>query len=108
MADRITHIYVDSKYKTEVSERNGDFRIDLQLPVFVEAGSHVRVEGLLLSHVWPVIDNRNRYLYLREVDGDGFSTNRVLTLDTGNCNISTLSVEVQRQLRLGTTINDGE
>ena len=51
MADRVTRIYVDSNYKTEVSASNGDFQIDLQLPVFVEAGSHIRVEGLLLSHV---------------------------------------------------------
>ena len=51
MSDRISRIYIDSNYKTEVSASNGDFCVDLPLSVFVEAGSHVRVEGLLLSHV---------------------------------------------------------
>ena len=56
MSDRISRIYVDSTYKTVASASNGDFRIDLAFPVFAEAGSHISVQGLLLSHVWDVID----------------------------------------------------
>ena len=58
--------------------------------------------------MWPVIDLRNRYLYLKEVDSDGLSTHRVLILDTGNYNIGALGVELQRKLRLGTVIGDGQ
>ena len=107
MANRISHIYIDSEYKTEVSASNSDFRIDLTLPVFVEAGSHLRVEGLVLSHVWPSIDYRNSRLYLRE-ETEGPSYHRILTLSDGNYNIGTLAVELQRQLRLGTRTDDGE
>jgi hypothetical protein len=42
------------------------------------------------------------------VDSNGASIHRVLALDTGNYNIGTLAVELQRQLRLGTRIDDGE
>jgi hypothetical protein len=108
MADRISRIYIDSAYETEVSASNGDFRIDLSLPVFVEASSHLRVEGLIFSHVWPVIDYRNNRLYLREVDSGGTSYHRIITLDDGNYNIGTLALELQRQLRLGTRIADGQ
>ena len=45
---------------------------------------------------------------MREVDANGVSFHRVLALNTGNYNIGTLAVELQRQLRLGTRIDDGE
>ena len=108
MADRISQIYVDSACKTDVSASGGDFRIDLALPVFVEAGSHLRVEGLILSHVWPIIDDRNNRLYLREVGSGGTSYHRIITLDNGNYNIGTLALELERQLQLGTRIGDGQ
>ena len=108
MADRVSRVYIDSTYKTDASASNGDFRIDLSFPVFVEAGSHTRVEGLLLSHVWPVIDERNNHFYLREVDSGGTSFHRVIDLDHGNYNIGTLALELERKLRLGTRIDDGQ
>jgi len=85
-----------------VNDSHGDFRIDLPLTVLVEAGSHLRVEGLVVSHVWPTLDERNRHLFLREVESTGTSYHRVLTLASGNYNISTLAVELQQQLRAGT------
>ena len=108
MADRDSRVYIDSTHKTVVSASNGDFRIDLAFPVFVEAGSHIRVEGLLLSHVWPVIDDRNNHLYLREVDSAGTSFHRVIDLDHGNYNLGTLAFELERQLNLNTRLTDGQ
>ena len=99
MSDRISRIYVDSNYRTQVSAPHGDFRIDLSLPVRVEAGSHIRIEGLMLSHNWQVVDARNNRLYLREVDSNGNSVHRIVSLDDGNYNIGTLGVELQRQTR---------
>jgi len=90
MADRVSRVYIDSTYKTVASASNGDFRVDLAFPVFVEAGSTVRVGGLLLSHVWDVIDERNNHPYLREVDSAGASYHRVIDLDRGNYNLGTV------------------
>ena len=45
------------------------------------------MQGLLLSHVWDVIDARNNHLYLREVDSDGTSFHRLIDLDHGNYNL---------------------
>ena len=89
---------MDSTYKTVASASNGDFRIDLAFPVFAEAGSHISVQGLLLSHVWDVIDARNNHLYLREVDSEGTSFHRLIDLAHGNYNLGTLAFEIQRQL----------
>jgi len=105
MADRVSRIYIDSSYKTVASASNGDFRIDLAVPVFAEAGSHIRVEGLLLSHVWPVIDARNQHVFVREVTD--ISYNRVVTLDHGNYNISTLAAQLQARLNADSYITDG-
>ena len=60
----------ESRYKTAASSSDSDFRIDLPFPVDVEGGSRIRVDSLLLSHVWPTVDlGINDALYLRVVLG---------------------------------------
>jgi len=108
MADRVLRIFIDSSYKAVASASNVDFRIDLPFPVEIDAGATLRVESVILSHVWQVVDERNRHLYLREVDSGGTSYHRVLKLDPGNYNIGSLAVELQQKVRLGSRISDGE
>ena len=80
MADRVARICIDSRYKTDASASDSDFRVDLPFPVEVEAGSRVRVDSLLLSHVWPTVElGVNDTLYLREV-ADNTSYHRLLTI----------------------------
>ena len=106
MSDRIARIFVDSNYRTNIEDSHGNFSIDLPLGVLVEAGSHLRVEGLVISHAWPTLDIRNSHIFLREVVG-GVSYHRVVRMADGNFNISTLAVELQRQLRVDSHITDG-
>ena len=80
--------------------------MDLPLSVLVEAGSHIRVEGLVIAHVWSTIDSRNNHLFIREVE-DGVSYHRVISLTPGNYNIATLAIELQARLRLNSFIGDG-
>jgi len=107
MSDRISRGFIDSNYRTNVEDSHGNFTIDLPLEVLVEAGSHLRVEGLVVSHVWPTLDVRNSYIFLREVAEGGTSYHRVVIMEDGNYNISTLAVELQKQLRLNSYIADG-
>jgi hypothetical protein len=107
MSDRISRIYIDSTYKTVASASNGDFRIDLVYPVDVEAGSQISIQGLMLSHVWDVIDPRNNDLFLREVFGN-VAYHRVISLETGQYNLGTLAFELERQFNLNTHITDGQ
>jgi len=106
MSDRIARIFIDSNFRRNIQDDHGNFTIDLPLSVLVEAGSHIRVEGFVLAHVWSTIDARNNHLFLREVE-DGVSYHRVISLTPGNYNISTLAVELQARLRQGSFINDG-
>ena len=106
MSDRIARIFVDSNYRTRIEDSHGSFSVDLSLPVLVEAGSHLRVEGLTLSHSWSTLDILNRHLFLREVVA-GVSYHRVLRLRDGNYNISTIAVELQDKLRIDSNIEDG-
>jgi len=107
MSDRISRIYIDSTYKTVASASNGDFRIDLVFPVDVEAGSQISIQGLMLSHVWDVIDPRNNDLFLREVFGN-VAYHRVISLETGQYNLGTLAFELERQFNLHSHISDGQ
>ena len=106
MSDRISRVLVDSNYRTNVQDSHGHFSVDLSLPVLVEAGSHLRVEGLVISHAWPTLDLRNCHLFLREVVA-GVSHHRVLRLRDGNYNISTIAAELQEKLRIDSHIEDG-
>ena len=108
MSDRISRIYVDSTYKTVASASNGDFRIDLVFPVDVEAGSQITIQGLMLSHVWDVIDPRNNNLFLREVPSSGVAYHRVIDLSTGHYNLGTMAFEIERQFNLNSHIADGQ
>ena len=58
MSDRIARVFIDSNYRTRIEDGHGSFSVDLSLPVLVEAGSHLRVEGLVISHAWPTLDLR--------------------------------------------------
>ena len=99
--------FIASRYKTDASARDSDFHVDLPFLVEVEAGSRVRVDSLLLSHVWPnVALSVNDTLYLREV-ADNTSYHRLLTLPVGSYSIGTLGVALQDQLRADSRITDG-
>jgi len=68
MADRVARVFIVFCYKTAASPSDNDFRIDLPFAVDVEAGSRIRVDSLLLSHVWPTVElGVNDTLYLREI-----------------------------------------
>jgi len=106
MSDRIARIFVDSNYRTNIQDNHGSFSVDLSLPVLVEAGSHLRVEGLVVSHAWPTLDVLNGHLFLREVVA-GVTHHRVLRLRDGNYNISSIGEELQDKLRIDSNIEDG-
>ena len=106
MSDRIARIFIDSNYRTNILDNHGNFSIDLPLGVLIEAGSHLRIEGFVVSHVWPTLDVRHSHVFVREVF-EGSSHHRVVQLASGNYNISTLAIELQAKLRQGTNISDG-
>jgi len=106
MSDRIARIFIDSNFRRNIQDDHGNFTVDLPLSVLIEAGSHIRVEGLVIAHVWSTVDARNNHLFIREVE-DGVSYHRVISLTPGNYNISTLAVELQAKLRQGSFIGDG-
>ena len=106
MSDRIARVFVDSNYRTSIEDNHGSFSVDLSLPVLVEAGSHLRVEGLVISHAWPTLDVENGHLFLREVVAN-VTHHRVLRLRDGNYNISSIGAELQDKLRIDSNIEDG-
>ena len=106
MSDRISRLFINSNYRTNILDDHGNFGIDLPLGVIIEAGSHIQVSGFIVSHIWPSIDLQNSHLFVREVY-EGTSYHRVVQLTTGNYNIATLAVELQAKLRQGSNISDG-
>jgi hypothetical protein len=60
-----------------------------------------------MSHSWPIIDERNNKLYIKELPGTT-TFHRVVELRHGIFNKGTLAAEVQAKLRSGTHISDGQ
>ena len=65
MSDRISRIFINSNYKTNILDNHGDFGIDLPLGVIIEAGSLIQIAGFVVSHVWPTLDLQNSHLFVR-------------------------------------------
>ena len=105
MSDRIARVFVDSNYRTNVEDSHGNFSIDLPLGVLVEAGSHLRVEGLVVSHVLPTLDVRNSYIFLREVVEEGTTIYQTWPLSCrSSCGSIPTSPMASGQLPVVTTV----
>jgi len=81
MSDRIARIFINSNFRTNILDNHGNFSVDLPLGVLIEAGSHIRVEGFVVSHVWPTLDLQNSHLFVHEVF-EGISYRRIVQLTT--------------------------
>ena len=68
-------VVIDSRYKTDDSQSDSDFYVDLKYPMTVPKGSLMYVEGISLSHSWPTIQKDvNDKVYRVEVGAPGNST----------------------------------
>ena len=101
-------VVIDSRYKTADSNSDSDFSIDLVYPMLIPKGSLMYVEGISLSHSWPVIqkDLNDKVYVLEQIGSPGSSadSNRIAVLTPGTYNSVQLAGELQSKLNAASAL----
>ena len=101
-------VVIDSRYKTADSNSDSDFSIDLVYPMLIPKGSLMYVEGISLSHSWPVIqkDLNDKVYVLEQIGSPGSSAehNRIAVLTPGTYNSVQLAGELQSKLNAASVL----
>ena len=101
-------VVIDSRYKTADSNSDSDFSIDLVYPMLIPKGSLMYVEGISLSHSWPVIqkDLNDKVYVLEQLGSPGSSadSNRIAVLTPGTYNSVQLAGELQSKLNAASVL----
>ena len=105
MSSQFKRILIDSRHKDPESLSDSDFYCTIPYPVLIPAGSTLYVDSVLLSHSWQNVDvDQFQRIYVHEVVA-GVTTPRILFLDAGDYNLSSLRTEVQAKLNSGTHLS---
>ena len=101
-------VVIDSRYKTADSNSDSDFSIDLVYPMLIPKNSLMYVEGISLSHSWPVIqkDINDKVYVLEQLGSPGSSadSNRIAVLTPGTYNSVQLAAELQSKLNAASAL----
>ena len=65
----IKKLYIDSKARTADSKSTSEFAVDLVESLTMPEGAKFQVCDVLIPHTWYLIDEHNRNLYFRELNG---------------------------------------
>ena len=98
-------LVIDSRFRTEDSESNANFRVQLKYPCQLPTGSKMYVDGVNFAHSWSVVEpDRNDRLYVLEHIEPSTDVPRIITLPYGDYNVSTLRTQLELSLNTGKTI----
>jgi hypothetical protein len=93
----VKKIYIDAKYKTEKSNDNSKFSIELEENVTLPENTVLYVDDIQIPNSWYTIQpNFNNKIYMRI--NSGIPVDGILTLTTGNYNSVTFPAEVSAQI----------
>jgi hypothetical protein len=90
----IKKVYVDTRFKTDDSNSDSDFYIELPRAMNVPEKCVCYIDDIVLPVSWTMIDERNSQLYLSAYI-DGVVSTFTLTLASGNYNGATFSAALE-------------
>ena len=104
--DKVKKVYIDSRYKSNDSVSNSDFKFELKEALDLPDNTVCYIDDVCIPHTWRTIETHNNRLYIilrtGVVDFDGTTTYNwfpyVLTLPVGNYNGLTLASSIQNLL----------
>ena len=62
--DKIKKVYIDSRYKTNDSVRNSDFKFELREALDLSDNTVCYVDDTCIPHTWRTIESQNNKLYV--------------------------------------------
>ena len=89
--DKIKKVYVDSRYKTNGSASNSDFKFESKEPLDLPGYTVCYIDDISIPHTWYTIEDYNNQLYTEATNPDLTLSASILTGPSGNYTASTLA-----------------
>ena len=98
--DKIKKVYIDSRYKTSDSNRNSDFKFELQEQIDVPDNTVCYIDDISIPHSWYTVEDYNNRLYIEhENTSTGVDDYIVIIIPPGNYNGVNLAAEMQKAIK---------
>ena len=98
--DKIKKVYIDSRYKTNDSVSNSDFKFEIkgEAPDLPE-NTICYIDDISIPRSWYSLEDPNNKLYIKRIYNDTQTTGTILTIPVGNYNTARLASTIQNLLR---------
>ena len=97
--DKIKKVYIDSRYKTNDSVSNSDFKFELKEQIEVPDNTVCYIDDISIPHSWYTVEEYNNKLYIEVTLQDFSLSAAVMTLPPGNYTATNLASTLQTVLR---------
>ena len=89
--DKIKKVYIDSRYKSNDSVSNSDFKFELKEALDLPDNTVCYIDDISIPHTWYTIEDYNNKLYIEGTNPDLSLSASILTVKNGNYTASSLS-----------------
>ena len=89
--DKIKKVYVDSRYKSNDSVSNSDFKFELKEALYLPDNTICYIDDISIPHTWYTIEDYNNQLYIEATNPDLSLSESILTVQSGNYTASSLA-----------------
>ena len=105
----IKKVYVDSKYKTEDSISDSDFKFELGQSITLPDDAKFFISDCTIPHSWKTVEYWNNKLYLKMIDDtNSANTNYyIITLEEKTYNGTTLATEIKNKIMNAAGLSSG-
>ena len=93
--DKITKVYIDSRYKASDSASNSDFKFERKEQTEVPDNTVCYIDDISIPHSWYTIEDFNNKLYIENTHSDFQLSASVLTIPPGNYTATNLASTLQ-------------
>ena len=97
--DKIKKVCVDSRYKTNDSVSNNDFKFELKESLGLPGNTVCYIDDISIPHTWYTIEDYNNQLYIEATNPDLSLSASILTVPSGNYTASSLATMLNNILQ---------
>ena len=106
---KIKKVYIDSRYKTNGSVNNSDFKLERKEALDLPDNRVCYIDDISIPHTWYTIENYNNQLYI-ETTNNSITNGTLIILPNGNYTASSLAATLflplqTRVLEIGFSCN---
>ena len=97
--DKVKKVYVDSRFRTNDSDSNSDFKFELIEALALADNAVCYVDDVSIPHSWYATEYLNNKLYIKRVYAETQTTGTILTIPVGSYSATRLASTIHSLLR---------